>query len=90
MQPQTATSTESAHEAHQEVVVRCPATGEGVGAVPVTPRPEIEAAAARLRAAQPNWQAMGPDGRAEWLGRWRDWLLDHEDELYASDATRIR
>ena len=81
MQPQTATSTEPAQEAHQEVVVRCPATGERVGAVPVTPRPEIEAAAARLRAAQPAWQAMGAEGRAEWLGRWRDWLLDHEDEL---------
>jgi hypothetical protein len=81
MQPQTATSTERAQEADQGVVVRCPATGERVGAVPVTPRPEIEAAAARLRAAQPAWQAMGAEGRAEWLGRWRDWLFDHEDEL---------
>ena len=81
MQPQTATSTEPAQEAHQDVVVKCPATGERVGAVPVTPRPQIEAAAARLRAAQPAWQAMGAEGRAEWLGRWRDWLFDHEDEL---------
>ena len=68
MQPQTATSTESAHEAHQEVVVRCPATGEGVGAVPVTPRPEIEAVAARLRAAQPEWQAMGARGARRMAG----------------------
>ena len=81
MEPQTATSTEPAQEGHQEVVVRCPATGERVGVVPVTPRPQIEAAAARLRAAQPAWQAMGTEGRAEWLGKWRDWLLDHEDEL---------
>ena len=81
MQPQSATSTEPVREAHQEVVVRCPATGERVGAVPVTPQPQIEAAAARLRAAQPAWQAMGTQGRAEWLGNWRDWLLDQEGEL---------
>jgi acyl-CoA reductase-like NAD-dependent aldehyde dehydrogenase len=81
VQPQTATPTEPVQDAHQEVVVRCPATGERVGAVPVTPRAEIEAVVARLRAAQPAWQAMGTQGRAEWLGKWRDWLLDHEDEL---------
>jgi acyl-CoA reductase-like NAD-dependent aldehyde dehydrogenase len=65
----------------QEVVVRCPANGEDVGAVPVTPRAKIEAIAARLRDARPAWQAMGPQKRGEWLGKWRDWLLDHEDEL---------
>ena len=50
-------------------VVTCPATGEVVGSVPMTPRAEVEAVAARLRAAQPDWQAMGakdaPDG---WAG----------------------
>ena len=82
MQPQTATRTEPVQEAHHdEVVVKCPATGEIVGTVPVTPRAEIESVAARLRAAQPQWQAMGPQGRAEWVGKWRDWLLDHSDEL---------
>jgi acyl-CoA reductase-like NAD-dependent aldehyde dehydrogenase len=84
VQPQTATPTEPVRapkEAPQEVVVRCPANGEYVGAVPVTSRAEIEAIAARLREAQPAWQAIGPAGRAEWLGKWRDWLLDHEVEL---------
>lgn len=84
MRPQTATSTESvqaAKEAAQEIVIRCPANGEYVGAVPVTPRAEVEAVAARLRDAQPAWQALGPEKRAEWLGKWRDWMLDHEDEL---------
>ena len=82
MQPQTGTRTEPVREAHHdEVVVKCPATGEIVGTVPVTPRAEIESVAARLRAAQPQWQAMGPQGRAEWVGKWRDWLLDHSDEL---------
>ena len=62
-------------------VVTCPATGEVVGSVPMTPRAEVEAVAARLRAAQPDWQAMGATGRARWMGRWRDWIFDHSDEL---------
>jgi acyl-CoA reductase-like NAD-dependent aldehyde dehydrogenase len=64
-----------------EVVVTCPATGQVVGTVPVATSVEVEAVAARLRAAQPDWQQMGVTGRARWLGKWRDWLLDHTDEL---------
>jgi acyl-CoA reductase-like NAD-dependent aldehyde dehydrogenase len=64
-----------------EVVVTCPATGQVVGSVPVATSVEVEAVAARLRAAQPGWRQMGVDGRARWLGKWRDWLLDHTDEL---------
>jgi acyl-CoA reductase-like NAD-dependent aldehyde dehydrogenase len=37
--------------------------------------------AARIRAAQPAWEALGPEGRATWLRRYRDWLLDHDQEL---------
>jgi acyl-CoA reductase-like NAD-dependent aldehyde dehydrogenase len=64
-----------------EVVVTCPATGQVVGSVPVATSLEVEAVAARLRAAQPGWQQIGVDRRAWWLGKWRDWLLDHTDEL---------
>jgi acyl-CoA reductase-like NAD-dependent aldehyde dehydrogenase len=64
-----------------EVVVTCPATGKVVGRVPVATSVEVEGVAARLRAAQPAWQQMGVDGRARWLDKWRDWLLDHTDEL---------
>jgi acyl-CoA reductase-like NAD-dependent aldehyde dehydrogenase len=64
-----------------EVVVTCPATGKVVGRVPVSTSVEVEAVAARLRAAQPAWQRIGVEGRSRWLGKWRDWLLDHADEL---------
>src|SRR5271166_5457218 len=73
---QTATS-----DIRTDIVVKCPATGEVVGRVAVTAAAEVEAVAARLRAAQPAWQAMGVEGRAERLGKWRDWILDHTDEL---------
>jgi acyl-CoA reductase-like NAD-dependent aldehyde dehydrogenase len=42
-----------------EVVVTCPATGQVVGSVPVATSAEVEAVAARLRAAQPAWQRTG-------------------------------
>src|SRR5271163_3473406 len=64
-----------------EVVVTCPATGKMVGRVPVATSVEVEAVAARLRAAQPAWHRIGVEGRSRWLGKWRDWLLDHSDEL---------
>src|ERR1700722_9303724 len=65
----------------QEAGVTCPATGKVVGRVPVATSVEVETVAARLRAAQPGWQQMGVEGRARWLGKWRDWMLDHTDEL---------
>ena len=62
-------------------MVECPATGEVVGRVPAATADEVQAVAARLRTAQPAWQQMGVDARAVWLGKWRDWMLDHRDEL---------
>ena len=50
-----------ATDAPHEVVVKCPATGQVVGSVPVSTAEEVGAAAARLRAAQPAWQQMGLD-----------------------------
>src|SRR5215813_5096913 len=36
---------------------------------------------ARVRAAQPDWEAMGIEGRYHWLGKLRDWLLDNSDRV---------
>lgn len=74
------TDTAAAGTPH-EVVVTCPATAQVVGHVPVATATEVDAVAARLRTAQPLWQQMGVQGRARWLGKWRDWMLDHRDEL---------
>ena len=67
--------------ARRQLPIRCPATGDVVGTVPVHSSDDVAKTASRLRAAQPHWSAMGPHGRAEWLGRWRDWIFDHTDEL---------
>jgi acyl-CoA reductase-like NAD-dependent aldehyde dehydrogenase len=74
------TNTTGIHS-REEVVVKCPATGEVVGRVPVATADEVQAVAARLRTAQPAWQQMGVEARARWLGKWRDWMLDHQDEV---------
>jgi acyl-CoA reductase-like NAD-dependent aldehyde dehydrogenase len=81
MQIDTVDGSDHVEDGHREVTVKCPATGEHVGSVAVATAAEVEAAAARLRAAQPAWQQMGVKGRAKWLALWRDWMLDHSDDL---------
>src|SRR5690349_6212256 len=60
---QTATS-----EIRTDIAVKCPAPGEVVGRVAVTSTAELETVAARVRPAQPAWQAMGFKERAKVLG----------------------
>lgn len=69
------------HEAVGLIEVRCPATLSAVGAVPVHDASVVMATAEALRAAQPEWEAIGPEGRARWLGRWRDWFIDNRRSL---------
>jgi acyl-CoA reductase-like NAD-dependent aldehyde dehydrogenase len=64
--------------------VRSPSTGQIVGTVPVVSPAAVASAVADLRAHQPAWEALGPSGRAAWLRRWRDWLLDNEASLVAT------
>ncbi|PWN03202.1 aldehyde dehydrogenase [Nocardioides silvaticus] len=61
--------------------VRNPADGSVVDSVPVMDARAVNEAAAELRMAQVGWEAIGPEGRAAWLRRWRDWILAHAEEL---------
>lgn len=63
------------------ITVHNPATGREVGSVPVDGPEAVAAKAARLRAAQPEWEAMGPRGRKRLMMRWQDWVLDNADHL---------
>lgn len=64
-----------------ELTVHCPADGRLVGTVPDLGPVEISTACTELRAAQPEWEALGPRGRSAHLLRWLDWLLDNERRL---------
>jgi acyl-CoA reductase-like NAD-dependent aldehyde dehydrogenase len=61
--------------------VRSPADGTLVGSLPDQGPEEVRAAVARLRHNQPAWEALGPRGRGEWLGRLGDWLFDNAERL---------
>ncbi|WP_040589773.1 aldehyde dehydrogenase family protein [Sciscionella marina] len=66
---------------HGKVVVRCPADGSVVGSVPAMSTAEVADLARRLRAAQPEWERLGSEGRSKWLYAWCDWILDNQDHL---------
>src|SRR5688572_4724222 len=72
------TSTRSAPESFE---IRSPADGRIVGRLPQRSPADVAAIAARLRAAQPAWEDLGPDGRATHLLRWLDWIMDNEQRL---------
>jgi acyl-CoA reductase-like NAD-dependent aldehyde dehydrogenase len=63
------------------VEVRNPANGSLVGTVPDLSNDDVSERAAKLRAAQPAWQALSPKARARHLLDWLDWIVDNSDRL---------
>lgn len=61
--------------------VYCPGDGRLVGAVTDMGAAAIHEVCTQLRSAQLAWEELGPAGRATWLLRWLDWLLDNEQRL---------
>ena len=58
-----------------------PADGSVIANVPLDGPAEVAATVARVRANQPAWEELGIKGRAQWLYKLRDWMLDHQDEI---------
>jgi acyl-CoA reductase-like NAD-dependent aldehyde dehydrogenase len=75
------TVTEKAQEARESFEVTNPADGSVIADVPVDGPAEVAATVARVRANQPAWEALGIKGRARWMGKLRDWLLDNQDRI---------
>ncbi len=65
----------------EEIEVRNPANGELIATVPIDSPQAVAATVARVRANQPEWEALGIEGRYRWLGRLRDWLLDNGERV---------
>ncbi|MGF0314677.1 aldehyde dehydrogenase family protein [Nocardia fluminea] len=65
------------------IEVHNPATGDLVGTVPVTTPDDVAAAVRELRLYQPEWEAIGPAGRKQWLLKMQDWLIDNTEHLAA-------
>ncbi len=67
--------------ARNEIEVVNPATGEVAGRVPDLSAADVAEMAARGRAAQPAWEAMGFEGRGRILLRAQKWLLDNAQRV---------
>ena len=84
-EPQPITEAPEAPAAEQYardvVEVRNPADDSVVGTVPNMSATEVAELAARLRAAQPAWEALGPTGRKKHLLNWLDWIVDNKERI---------
>lgn len=75
-------STNGAPSADGEAIeVRKPVDGSLLATVPIDPPERVREVVARVRAAQPEWEAIGFAGRRRWLGKLRDWLIDNGDRI---------
>jgi acyl-CoA reductase-like NAD-dependent aldehyde dehydrogenase len=63
-----------------------PSCGEPVARVLLADATLVDRAVRAADAAQPQWAALGPAGRAERIGRLRERVAMHRDELAALDA----
>lgn len=63
------------------ITVHNPASGAVSGSVPIDDAETVAAKAARLRLAQPEWEAIGPHGRKRWLLQWQGWMLDNAKRI---------
>ncbi len=63
------------------LAVENPATGEIVRTVEIASADDVRAMAARARAAQPAWEALGFDGRGRVLRRAQKWTLDNAERI---------
>lgn len=61
--------------------VRNPRTGAVDHVIEVAGADEVAAAVARLRTAQPAWEALGVDGRAEAMGAWAEAVAARRTDL---------
>lgn len=64
-----------------DIPVENPATGKIVAHVPDLGPEAVAELAAKGRAAQPGWYAMGHAGRAQVMTRMQKWLLDNQDRV---------
>jgi acyl-CoA reductase-like NAD-dependent aldehyde dehydrogenase len=63
------------------IAVENPATGETVAHVPDLSAEQVADLAERARTAQPGWEALGFDGRAEVLRDMRRWLVQNRQRI---------
>jgi acyl-CoA reductase-like NAD-dependent aldehyde dehydrogenase len=74
------TGTEDA-PAREAIAVENPATGKVIGHVPNLSAEEVADLVSRARAAQPEWQRMGFERRAQIMRAMRRWLVQNRERI---------
>jgi acyl-CoA reductase-like NAD-dependent aldehyde dehydrogenase len=74
-------SAETNGASAQTIAVENPATGELITTVPVTGAEELAAMAARAREVQPQWEALGFEGRGRIMRRAQKWMIDNAERV---------
>jgi acyl-CoA reductase-like NAD-dependent aldehyde dehydrogenase len=80
-EPEVAAPPNGVTPAGETIEVLKPTDGSLLATVPVDPPERVAEVVARVRAAQPAWEAIGFSGRRHWLGKLRDWLIENHDHL---------
>jgi betaine-aldehyde dehydrogenase len=73
--------------------VRNPADGSVLRTFGADSPQRVAEVVARVRAAQPTWEALGVRGRYRWLARWRDWMLSNHKgiaDTLQSETGKVR
>ena len=65
----------------QKIDVENPATGQIVASVDVVAPERVSELVERARAAQPGWEALGFEARAQVLKRCQKWVIDNSDRI---------
>ena len=89
MEPTATTAETGAAEAQQNGApdaaetfdVHRPVDGSIITSVAIDSPERVAEVVARVRAAQPEWEALGFEGRYQWLGKLRDWMFDNLDPI---------
>src|SRR5436305_2833968 len=64
-----------------QIAVENPATGETIAHVPAMDATQVVEIVGRARAAQPGWEALGFDGRAQVMRGMRKWLVQNRERV---------
>ncbi len=77
-------SVPTATENGTGIPVENPATGEVIATVPTLSAQDVKELAARARAAQPAWEALGFEERGKVLLRAQKWVTDNAERIIAT------
>lgn len=96
---ESATATKQSNQAPaagaetESFEVRRAADGSLIRSIAIDGPASVASTVARVRSAQPAWEAMGFEQRYQWLGRLRDWLFENSEtmaDLMQAETGKVR